>query len=69
MIKNPSEVDRLERKLLRSGHLDVSRNFEIMEALYREACRLGKFHANDPLEGLQTDVKIARVVNSVPKTT
>jgi hypothetical protein len=40
-----------------------------VEALYREAVALGVFPLQDSLEGLEVDIRIAKVVNSVSKDT
>ena len=39
-----------------------------MEALYQEAVALGVFPLKDPLDGLEVDIRIAKVVNHVSKT-
>jgi hypothetical protein len=38
-----------------------------VEALYKEAVALGAIPLKDPLEGLDVDLRIAKVVNSVSK--
>jgi len=62
------EFYKFEKELLKNEKLDVKRNFQIVEALYKEAVTLGVFPLKDPLEGLEVDIRIAKVVNSVPKT-
>jgi hypothetical protein len=55
------EIERKER-------LDISKRFRIVEALYEEAVALGTLPLKDPLEGLEVDIRIAKVINHVPKT-
>jgi len=57
-----------EKELLRKERVDVRKNFRIIDALYREAVALGTFPLKDPLEGLEVDIRVARVINSVSKT-
>ncbi len=68
MIKNYKKLQQFERKLLKKEKVDIMQNFKIVEALYKEAVALGIFPLKNPLEGLEIDIKIAKVVNSVSKT-
>jgi len=45
--------------------VDFGRNLHIAEALYREAVTFGIIPLKDPLDGIDVDLRIARVVNSV----
>jgi len=67
MIKNHKRLQEFERKLLKKEKVDIMQNFKIVEALYKEAVALGIFPLKNPLEGLEIDIKIAKVVNSVSK--
>ena len=49
--------------------MDVKKKFKIVEALYKEAVALGVFPPKDSLEGLEVDIRIAKVINSVSKDT
>jgi hypothetical protein len=69
MIKDASILDRFEKELLRLRKFDPAKNFRIIEALYDEAVALGAIPLKDPLNGIEVDIKIAKVVNSVSKTT
>ena len=69
MIANPKKLQEFEKKLLKKEKVDIMQNFRIVEALYREAIALHAIPVNDPLDGLEIDIKIARVVNSVSKST
>ena len=51
--------------LLKKEKVDIARNLRIAEALYREAVTLGIIPLKEPLDGIEVDLKIARVVNSV----
>jgi transcriptional regulator with XRE-family HTH domain len=60
-----SDLLRLELNLLRKEKADYGRNFRIVDALYDEAVALGAFPLKNPLDGIEVDLKIAKVVNSV----
>jgi hypothetical protein len=68
MIKNPDKFKKFEDTYLKKEDLDISRNFRIFDALFKEALALGIFPLKNPLEGLEVDIKIAKVVNSVSKS-
>jgi len=68
MIRD-EEFQEFEIELLRNGNLDLKKKFKILEALYKEAVTLGVFPLRDSLEGLDVDIRIAKVVNSVSKDT
>jgi transcriptional regulator with XRE-family HTH domain len=60
-----NEFQKFELDFLKKEKVDIVRNFRIAEALYREAVTLGIIPLKDPLDGIEVDLKIARVVNSV----
>jgi predicted transcriptional regulator YheO len=68
MIKNPDYLKRFEKELIKNSKVDIEKNFQIVEALYKEAVELGIFPLKDPLLGLETKIKIAKVINSVQPT-
>ncbi len=68
MIKDLKEWHAFERSLLQSEGVDWRQNFRIVEALYVQASALGAFPLQDPLDGLDVDIKIARVMKSVSDT-
>jgi hypothetical protein len=65
MIKNPDYLRRFEKKLIKNSKVDIEKNFKIVDSLYKEAVELGIFPLKDPLLGLETKIKIAKVINSV----
>jgi hypothetical protein len=67
MIKRTATLEAFERKMLVSEKIDIDERLRLMDSLYREAVAFGAFPLKDPLEGLDVDIKYARVINSVPK--
>jgi transcriptional regulator with XRE-family HTH domain len=51
--------------LLRKEKVDYGRNLRVVNALYNEAVALGTLPLRNPLDGIEVDFKIAKVVNSV----
>ncbi len=62
------EFAAFERELTRREKPDLRRNLKIVEALFQEAVDLGVFPLKDPLEGLEVDIRVAKVINGVQKT-
>lgn len=65
MVKNAAALERFETELARSEPVDFGRNLAIVEALAQEAETLGVFRRQDPLEGIETILRVARAVNRV----
>ena len=68
MIKDKKYLQEFEKEIIRSRKADIANNIRIVEALYKEAVSLGVFPLKDPLEGIEVDIKIAKVINSVSET-
>jgi|WetSurSiteA1Bulk_404760.scaffolds.fasta_scaffold44876_2 hypothetical protein len=68
MIQDDKKLEMFEKELMRLQKPDPVRNFKIVEALYDEAVALGAFPLKNPLDGIEVDIKIAKAVNSVSKT-
>jgi len=68
MIKNREIVQKFEEELIKKDKVNLIRNFQIMDAMYKEARILGVIPMKDPLDGWVIDAKIALVVNYVSKT-
>jgi hypothetical protein len=65
MIKNSKIVHELETELIKKDKADVIKNFHMVDSMYDEAVALGVIPMKNPLDGLEIDLKIAKVVNHV----
>ena len=68
MIKDAKLLYEFEKDLMKKDKIDVMKNFQMIDAMYNEAVALGVFALGEPLEGLETELKIARVLNYVPNS-
>jgi hypothetical protein len=68
MIKHSPRLREFEDDYIRRNRPGHLFNFLILDDLYWEARALSVFPLKDPLSGLETDLKIAKVINSVPRT-
>lgn len=67
MIKNPEKLRNFELEIKRREKTTFRRNIRLVEAMYEEALSLGIFPPKNALAGIDVDIKIAKVVNSVSK--
>jgi len=65
MVKDAVRLARFEDEWLRRNPVDFRRNRRIVEALAEESTKLGTFRRADPLEGIETIIRVARAVNGV----
>lgn len=68
MIRNPRILDNLERKVMKEEKLSFSEALAIFEAMWKEGMTLGVIPPKDPLEGVETDIRIARILNCLKKS-
>lgn len=64
-IRRRREIEDFEIDFLRKEKVDIARNFRMVEALYKEAVTLGVIPLKNPLDGIDVDLRMAKVVNSV----
>ena len=68
MIKNPALYEAFEQKLTAGQKADPAENMRIFEELHRFALQLGKFSRANPLEGIETVIRLASILRSVKRT-
>ncbi len=65
MITNPEKLQRFNEERIRQDKTDPAARLRIFEALWREAVAVGAMPLKDPLEGIEVDIRIARILNHV----
>ena len=65
MIKNYKKFDRFENDLISRERLSIEQNFFIMDEMYEEAAYFGIFPLKNPLEDIEDDIRLAKILNSV----
>ena len=65
MVKDGILLEQFERDLKRRERPDYFRNLKIFEEMFQEAIYFKVFPMKDPLEGIEVDIKIARVINAI----
>ena len=56
-------MDRFEKKQIQSSKADYFLNLKIFESLFLEAKQLGIFPLENPLEGIENDIRLAKILN------
>ena len=65
MIKNPKMLEEFENQFISGeGRIPYAQSLEIFTALWEEGVALGAIPPADPLEGIEVDIRMARILNS-----
>lgn len=67
MIRNPNLLKKFEDELHRNEKRSFDQSLMIFTALWNEAVSLGVLPTEDPLEGIDVDIRIAKVLHSCSK--
>ncbi len=63
MIKK--EFEKFEYEIIAEDPVDFYQNLKIFEEMVKFAKELGKFPPEDPLEGIEKDIFLAKVLSSI----
>ena len=67
MIKNPKYLNKFENEFIKNDILSYDQAISLFEGMWREALSLNVFHAEGIMEGIQKNIKIARILKSCSK--
>jgi len=62
------EFYKFEKKLIAAEKIDLRDKFRIAEAMFREGVSMGVFSLDNIMEGIEKDIYLAKLMNSVRKT-
>jgi hypothetical protein len=65
MIKNAEMFRRFNDQWIAGQKPDMEENLRIMDGMYELAVASGKFPGPDPLEGIEKNIRIARILRRV----
>ncbi len=64
MIKDVSAWKKFEDSLMKENpQVSFLDSLRLMEAMWNEGCKLGVLPPSNPLDGIEVDIEIARVLN------
>ena len=68
MIKNPELLNNFEDSFMENeGKLPFDRAIKLFTSIWNEGLKFGELPSKDPLEGIDVDIIIAKVLNSCSK--
>ena len=65
MVKDSKLLTQFEREYLRQEKTDYFSSLHLFEEMWKEGVFLGALPPKDPLEGIEVDLRIARILNHV----
>ena len=65
MIKRTKLLNDFEHRVMRKERANYFKNYRIWWGMYQEAVHLGIFPLKNSLDGIEKDIRIARVINRV----
>jgi hypothetical protein len=65
MMKDAKGFEEWENQLIASEPVDYLSNLRTIDEMVELARGLGVWPASDPLEGIEVDLKVARVINGL----
>jgi len=67
VIKNVHFLEKIEKDIILKNKLSYEQSLKIFESMWKEGIKLGILPLKDPLDGLDVDLKIAKILNSCSK--
>ncbi len=65
MIQNKARLDEFNKNLIENEKLSLKEALSIFESMHKEALALGVLNSENILEGLETNIRIARAINGL----
>lgn len=65
MVKNPEILKDFEEEYIRNDNRSFEERLKSYNELYRHAVSLGVLPSKNPLEGIETKIKVAKIINGI----
>ena len=65
MIKEAVLLEEFNKREMKMEKFDYDQSLRLFEGMWREGIALGVLPLKDPLEGIEVDIRIARILNHV----
>ncbi len=63
MIKNVHILENLEKDFISNQKLSYEQSLKIFESMWAESVKLGILPPKNYMDGIETDIKIAKILN------
>lgn len=67
MVKNRRLLEKFEITFLQNYQEDIEKKFKIFSEMYKFAREMKVFPLKNPLEGIEVDIRLARLINGIPE--
>ncbi|MFN3996107.1 MAG: hypothetical protein ACK4GR_06235 [bacterium] len=68
MIKNKNLIEKFESNFIKNSNYSIEKKLEIFENLLKFAKEIKKFPPQNLLEGIEIDIKYAKIINGIKRT-
>ena len=68
MIRDVARWEAFERDLISKQKIDYAENLRLVDSMYELTRKLGKFTAEDALDGIEKTIRVAKAINCVRRT-
>lgn len=68
LIKNSEVLEQFEREMIKKEKLSFEQALALFEAMWQEGVDLSVLPPKNPLEGIEVDIRIARILNCLKKS-
>ena len=65
MIKDPEYLKKFEDEQTANDDMTLEQKLKLLNSIYKFAIKLGTLPPDDLLEGLDTDIKVAKIINGI----
>ena len=65
MVKDKIKLNKFNQELIKKENIPYKKALAIYEALHKEAVSLKVINSKDILDGLETDLRIAKTINGL----
>ncbi len=65
MIKDPEYLKKFEDEQTANDDMTLEQKLKLLNSIYKYAVKLGILPPDDLLEGLDTDIKVAKIINGI----
>lgn len=68
MIRDVKRWQAFEQRLIAAEKFDYVENLRLVDGLYDLSRKLGRFTAEDALDGIEKTIRVAKAINRVRRT-
>ena len=67
MIKNSKLLDEFEKEFIKKNSLSYEESLALLDGMWEMGMALGVLPPKDPWEGIEVDIRVARILNCLKK--